>query len=602
MANKNRKKNLSTRSTTCAPEENILSSEPLSFDEIVDKALKLCKKLPDSCSAFRIQIGELRNRLAEGQLHLAVLGQFNRGKSTFINALLGINILPTSVLPITAAQTNIRYDTKNSCTIHFLNQKPDLKVTDSLKSIRQTLKKYVTEENNSNNRYGVKNVTITCDSPLLANGTVLVDTPGFGSTYIHNTRTTLDLLAECDAALFLISADPPMTQTEVEFLKQVSLYVPQIFFILNKIDLVSPTEAKELHSFIKSILIKQLNYQYDTPIFHTCALKGVKAKHCSDTDPNWVASGLDSVKKEVLGFMSREKYFTLSEGLNDKFAEALHGIEHRISEELELHKAPINKRNEEKKRAKEILESIKSRIDKELDIFDIEKNALQNYLDEQITNSLPRIDQEIYQSIANTVNTTPRISNATAILSAMTTTTLKNAFERLYLKLISSANTHLRKAIDSHQSEYAMIHSLALNRSATKEQYDFTEIDIESSTDDTLFQTSDIPLPSLGKFALFSSRKKQKDTIQHYFNELAKKQIGIMAEKIRENSKLMITQSVSDLKTHFSKKYEKVITILEETAFKETTSPQETEAEARRIKELENILESLFEIRGELAS
>src|SRR5580658_10214410 len=61
----------------------------------------------------------LEKKLASNQLHLAVLGQMKRGKSSFINALLGAEILPTGVLPVTAVITEIRYASAPDATIVY---------------------------------------------------------------------------------------------------------------------------------------------------------------------------------------------------------------------------------------------------------------------------------------------------------------------------------------------------------------------------------------------------------------------------------------------------------------------------------------------------
>jgi predicted GTPase len=199
------------------PEE----TDPLSIDEIIDRALNVCRGLPDTCRVSVTIIEEVRKRLAHGRLHLAVLGQFNRGKSTFINALVGLNVLPTSVLPLQSVPTLISWGPHLKCVLRFLNGKPYLIVQKSNEDISATLTAYVAEEHNPKNQLCVKEVEVQCPSELLENGTVLIDTPGFGSTYLHNTRTALETIVECDAALFLISADPPLTQMEVEFLRQV---------------------------------------------------------------------------------------------------------------------------------------------------------------------------------------------------------------------------------------------------------------------------------------------------------------------------------------------------------------------------------------------
>jgi hypothetical protein len=87
-----------------------------------------------------------------------------------------------------------------------------------------------TEDGNPENRYGIIKVDVFLPSPLLRNGVVLIDTPGIGSTYLHNTAATMNFLSQCDAALFLISADPPLTQVELNFLTEAKKHVAKLFY------------------------------------------------------------------------------------------------------------------------------------------------------------------------------------------------------------------------------------------------------------------------------------------------------------------------------------------------------------------------------------
>ena len=106
-------------------------AESLFIDEIIDNALTLSRELPETPEYLlhSRHIRDLRERLAGGRLRLAVLGQFNRGKSTFINALLGMEILPTSVLPITSVPTVISFGNTNRCIVSFSDEKDDAVVT-----------------------------------------------------------------------------------------------------------------------------------------------------------------------------------------------------------------------------------------------------------------------------------------------------------------------------------------------------------------------------------------------------------------------------------------------------------------------------------------
>src|SRR5580704_6050924 len=86
----------------------------------IEAVLRALLRVENSGSAnkgLREKLMSLERKLASNQLHLAVLGQMKRGKSSFINALLGAEVLPTGVLPVTAAITEIKYGPTPCATI-----------------------------------------------------------------------------------------------------------------------------------------------------------------------------------------------------------------------------------------------------------------------------------------------------------------------------------------------------------------------------------------------------------------------------------------------------------------------------------------------------
>ena len=183
-----------------------------------------------------------RKKLASNQLHLAVLGQMKRGKSSFINALLGAEILPTGVLPVTAVITEIKYGPTPDATILYTT---GLRETVDL----GTLADYITESGNPGNKKQVASVELAYPSPFLESGIVLIDTPGIGSTHAHNTRTTEGYLEQVDAGIVVLSVDPPITEVESHFLRNIKEEIPKLFFILNKIDAVSADEVSHISHF-----------------------------------------------------------------------------------------------------------------------------------------------------------------------------------------------------------------------------------------------------------------------------------------------------------------------------------------------------------------
>lgn len=126
------------------------------------------------------EVRQLVARVSEGRFFVACVGQFKRGKSTLLDALVGEEILPTGVVPVTAVPTVLRYG----------NQRGARVLVDSRwRSIRaEELSQYVSEELNPENRKRVEGVEVFLPSPLLGQGMCLVDTPGIGSVFAGNTE------------------------------------------------------------------------------------------------------------------------------------------------------------------------------------------------------------------------------------------------------------------------------------------------------------------------------------------------------------------------------------------------------------------------------
>src|SRR4051812_28509548 len=133
----------------------------------------------------------LIDRLAEGRFYVACLGQFKRGKSTLLNALVGQALLPSGIIPITTAVTVLRWGPTLRVRVRLERDWQDIAVNE--------LAAYVSEEQNPANRKGVSLVEVFVPSPLLAHGMCLVDTPGVGSVIRANTDATRQFVPQIDA-------------------------------------------------------------------------------------------------------------------------------------------------------------------------------------------------------------------------------------------------------------------------------------------------------------------------------------------------------------------------------------------------------------------
>jgi GTP-binding protein EngB required for normal cell division len=276
-----------------------------SLDELLTRAISSTRGSSEAQQQILERLRELRTRFEEGRLRVAVIGQFKRGKSTLLNALLGASILPTGVTPITAIPTFIEASNSAWVRVAFNNGREPV-VTTAAREIPALLERHISEAENPRNRLDVESVAIGVRSTFLDEGIVLVDTPGVGSTFRHNTLTAEAVLTECDAALFVLSADPPITETEVSYLDKVRSLIPKIFFILNKADLLDTNDKSAAQRFLAGVLAER--YSTDPPdrIFALSAKQGIDAKLTNDVGA-LASSGLSRLESVLGAELAREK-------------------------------------------------------------------------------------------------------------------------------------------------------------------------------------------------------------------------------------------------------------------------------------------------------
>jgi GTP-binding protein EngB required for normal cell division len=269
-------------------------------------------------SAHSSQLRELGGRLVEQRLQIAVLGQFKRGKSTLLNALLGQPLLPTGVVPLTAIPTFLHWGAAPSLRVAYLDDRPaDEKELHEPAEISAELFRLVTEEGNPRNREKVARVDLALPAALLAHGIVLIDTPGIGSTYQHNTDAALAVLPECDAALFVLSVDPPVTAAELDYLDRINPHAARLFFILNKIDHVAEPERAAAMNFLRRTLCGHMPAGSNIEIFGISARDALDAKQKGEPD-RLTASGLAEVETYLADFLAREKNAALRQAIVSK--------------------------------------------------------------------------------------------------------------------------------------------------------------------------------------------------------------------------------------------------------------------------------------------
>lgn len=247
-----------------------------------------------------------RRRLVDVIFHLAVVGQFKRGKSTLLNAMMGRPLLSTGVLPLTAVPTFLMGGERFGVRLHALNGQVEEPTCGDFPSLVREVAVATTEEMNSNSGKHLDRVEVTLPNAPWLEEVVLIDTPGIGSTQIHNTRAAHAVLPECDAAIFVTSIDPPITEVEIDYLSQVCAMVSRVIVVLNKVDLVDAVDRSHAIGFLERILASRPEKALDRHVFAISARTALVAR-CAGDEPTLLTSGLRVLEDYVRSTLVEEK-------------------------------------------------------------------------------------------------------------------------------------------------------------------------------------------------------------------------------------------------------------------------------------------------------
>ena len=248
-----------------------------------------------------------------------MLGQFKRGKSTVLNALLGKSVLPIGVVPVTAIPTFIESALNFAIRVTYVSGETEETTPKSVEEFRKELARFVTEEANPRNVLNVARGDVSLAAELLERGVVLIDTPGVGSTHRHQTAAADAVLPECDAALLVVSAGPPITEIEIAYLARIRQTMARLIVVLNKIDIIEPHERQKVVAFLRDALVDHAGLDPFTPIFSLSARDALRAKESGNAEA-LSASGFDELENSVLEFLATEKRQILNAAVARKAA------------------------------------------------------------------------------------------------------------------------------------------------------------------------------------------------------------------------------------------------------------------------------------------
>lgn len=290
--------------------------------------------------------------LRQGVFRLLVLGDMKRGKSTFLNALIGENLLPSDVNPCTALLTILRYGPTKQITVHFLDDKdPETMDFDTFKQ-RYTIDPSEAKQLESKEELAFPDVSHAVAEyplPLLEKGVEIVDSPGLNDTEARNDLS-LGYINNCHAILFMLRATQPCTLAERRYLET---YIKErglsVFFLINAWDqikesLIDPddeaevAEAEEkLHKLFRTHLGEYCQIDgidcYSDRVFAISALEALRQR-LKNPEGTLEETSLAAFTQSLNVFLTQERAIselrqarTLGRETRDRFQEA---VERRI--------------------------------------------------------------------------------------------------------------------------------------------------------------------------------------------------------------------------------------------------------------------------------
>lgn len=234
--------------------------------------------------------------LENDKFMITVLGEFNRGKSTMVNALLGQDIIPTAIRPTTAALHFIRYGQKPAIQVH----KADHSVLE-LPWDRNALKEYTALKDFAPE--SVNYIELSYPLEYLKDGTVLVDTPGVNDICQQRMDITCKYVPLSDAVIFLLDAAQPLSRSEQEFLQDYVLKssLSSFVFVINQRDRIAPDGLETVVAKVRSQLEALLGQQEIT-VFAISARDGLQAKKNGDGNL-LISSGFQAWEEQLKKFI-----------------------------------------------------------------------------------------------------------------------------------------------------------------------------------------------------------------------------------------------------------------------------------------------------------
>ena len=209
--------------------------------------------------SLRKQLDAIVAKQNDKVLNISVIGEFSTGKSSFINALVGHELLAVNVLQgTTVAITIIEYGASYSLSLVDKNGNSTTTEYKNINYLSSALQHYTTDPSYADS---ISHVRVTLPSDILKNGFRIIDTPGTNSLEQWHEEITRRAINDIsDMSIILVDASRPMPETLVGFVEStLGNNVKDCLFVANKIDIIRSRERNGMLQFIQ----KKINLEFD---------------------------------------------------------------------------------------------------------------------------------------------------------------------------------------------------------------------------------------------------------------------------------------------------------------------------------------------------
>lgn len=284
-------------------------------------------------------------KLEAERFHLVVLGEFNHGKSTFVNALLGQEILPTGITPTTASINHVVWAASPTARVMLLNGEGQALDPSQLKDWVTVAGGHASE---------VSYVELGYPSDLLQNNVVLVDTPGVNDLNEQRAEVTYGYVPRADAVVFLLDAGQALKDSEREFLRSRVLENARdrLIFVLGKMDMLSSDEKTAVTDYVKKNLAEMMP---DPVLFPLSARDWAKTK-----DPQ---SGMPELMAYLERFLARDRAQVILDNAAADAARTAAYVENNLGVRMHSYSLNIDELEERIQAVREQLDTSKRKLD-----------------------------------------------------------------------------------------------------------------------------------------------------------------------------------------------------------------------------------------------